>query len=263
MPLSKRQRAAVGRSVVYALSLALLVGVVLKVDWSTLREAFFDTEIFAKQFPKVLTVAARNTLIYTFFGFLGGLLLGLLLALMKLSAIRGYRWAATVYIELFRGLPAIITLVLVGFVLPLALKIKIGGTYGPGSVGLTLVYAAYMAETIRAGIQAVPKGQMEAARSLGMSRPRAMTSIIIPQALRIIVPPLTNEFVALVKDTSLVFVLGTTADNIDLAKYARDAVSDTFNGTPLVVVALVYLAITIPLTQLVALMERRARRMAH
>lgn len=258
--LTKRQRAKVRRYAVYALSVGFVLFVGAKIDWPKLSEAFFDTEIFAEQFPRVLTVAARNTLIYTFFGFLGGLTFGLVLALMRLSSIAPYRWAAGIYIEIFRGLPAIITLVLVGFVLPLALKIKIPGIYGAGAVGLTLVYSAYMAETIRAGIQAIPKGQMEAARSLGMSPWRSMVSIIIPQALRIIIPPLTNEFVALVKDTSLIFVLGTTSDNLDLAKFGRDAVSDTFNGTPLVVVALVYLAITIPLTQLVSYMERRAKR---
>ena len=119
---------------------------------------------------------------------------------------------------------------------------------------------AYLAETIRAGIEAVPKGQMEAARSLGMSHSRAMLSIVIPQAFRVILPPLTNELVLLLKDTSLLFVLGTTEQTIELAKYGRDAVADTFNGTPLVAVALVYLAITLPLTRAVAWLEARQKR---
>jgi polar amino acid transport system permease protein len=116
-----------------------------------------------------------------------------------------------------------------------------------------------MAETIRAGIEAVPKGQMEAARSLGMSYPRAMITIIIPQALRIIVPPLTNEFVLLIKDTSLISVLGVTDATRDLARFGRDGVTDSANATPLIVAGLVYLAMTLPLTQLVAYMERRAK----
>jgi polar amino acid transport system permease protein len=116
-----------------------------------------------------------------------------------------------------------------------------------------------MAETIRAGIEAVPKGQMEAARSLGMSYPRAMGTIIIPQAMRIIIPPLTNEFVLLIKDTSLISVLGVTSGTIDLARFGRDGVNTTANATPLIVAGLVYLAMTLPLTQLVAFMERRQK----
>ena len=258
--MSKRQRARLVRIGVYVLTVLVVVFLLVKIDWTKLQETFLDPEIFRAQFPDVITQAARNTLIFTFFAFTGGLALGLILALMKLSSIRFYRVVATVYVEVFRGLPALVTLIIVGFVLPIALQVKIPGTYGPGSVGLAVVAAAYMAETLRAGIEAVPKGQMEAARSLGMGRGRALFSIVIPQAFRIILPPLTNEFVLLIKDTSLIFVLGTTEATIELTKFGRDAVSDTFNGTPIIVVALVYLLITIPLTQLVAALERRGKR---
>jgi polar amino acid transport system permease protein len=133
---------------------------------------------------------------------------------MRLSSITPYRWAALGYIEFFRGIPAILTLILVGFVLPIALGFRVRellpflGDYGAPALGLSIVAGAYLAETIRGGIEAVPKGQREAARSLGMSDGRAMTSIVIPQAFRVMIPPLTNEFVLLVKDTSLIFVLG-------------------------------------------------------
>jgi polar amino acid transport system permease protein len=100
---------------------------------------------------------------------------------------------------------------------------------------------------------------MEAARSLGMSYSRAMITVIIPQAFRIIVPPLTNEFVLLIKDTSLISVLGVTATTLDLARFGRNGVNSTANATPLVVAGLVYLALTVPLTQLSALMERRSK----
>jgi polar amino acid transport system permease protein len=129
-----------------------------------------------------------------------------------------------------------------------------------GVIALGLVAGAYMAETIRAGIEAVPKGQVEAARSLGMSPFWAMTSIVIPQAFRIIIPPLTNEFVLLIKDTSLFFVLGFTASSKELTKFGRDILAANANATPLIVVGLMYLAITIPLTQLVAVLERRNAR---
>jgi polar amino acid transport system permease protein len=258
--LSTRQRARALRYAIYAATLALLAWVVLATDWTRLQENFFDPRIFWSLFPEILTRAARNTLIFTFFGFTGGLAIGLLLALMRLSPAAPYRWAAIAYIELFRGLPALVTIVLIGFVLPIALQVRVPGTYGPGSLALAMVAGAYLAETIRAGIEAVPKGQTEAARSLGMSEGLAMTFIVIPQAFRIILPPLTNEFVLLLKDTSLLFVLGTTDQTIELAKFGRDAVADTFNGTPLVAVALVYLIITLPLTRAVAWLERQQKR---
>lgn len=225
-----------------------------------MREAFFDTEIFSDQFPEIVTRAARNTLTFTFFGFVIGLSLALLLALMRLSSMRPYRWFAIAWIELFRGIPALTTLLAVGFAVPIALQWRIPFTYGPGSVGLGIVYSAYMAETIRAGIEAVPKGQTEAARSLGMTPTRAMASIVLPQAFRIVIPPLTNEVVALVKDTSLLYILGTTAATVEITKFSRDSALETFSVTPLLAGALVYLAITIPLTRGIAVLERRNRR---
>lgn len=242
---------------VFAAAIALL-GVA--VDWDKVATNFFQPAVAAEMFPEVLLQAARNTLIFTVFAFSGGLVLGLVLALMRLSTIRLYRWFANVYIEVFRGLPALLTIMIVGFGIPIALGGGLPGTYTPGSVGLGLVAAAYMAETIRAGIQAVPRGQMEAARSLGMSRMRATGSIIIPQAFRIIIPPLTNELVLLIKDTSLLFVLGTTAATEELVKFGRDSAFNTANSTPFIVVGLVYLAITVPMTRLVALLERRTAR---
>src|SRR5690606_8669508 len=120
---------------------------------------------------------ARNTLIFTAFGFTGGMALGLVIALMRLSTVRPYRWAATVYVDVIRGLPALLVLIFIAFGLPIALGISIPGTYGRGAVAFAIVASAYIAEVIRAGIEAVPRGQMEAARSLGMSRGQAMRRI--------------------------------------------------------------------------------------
>ena len=258
--MTRRTKKKLQRYSIYAVTILFLAWLAFTINWSQLQEAFFDPQIFKEQFPDIVTRAARNTLIFTFFGFSGGLFIGLSMALMRLSSIRPYRWFASVYIEIFRGLPAIITIILIGYVLPIAIGVRVPFTYGPGSLALAVVTGAYLAETIRAGIEAVPKGQMEAARSLGMSHSRAMVSIVIPQAFRIILPPLTNEFVLLIKDTSLLFVLGTTEATIELAKFGRDAVGQSFNGTPLVAVGLMYLVITIPLTQLVAVLERRAKK---
>lgn len=243
----------------YAVSLVAVAAVVAVVDWSRLTDAMFRWEIVTEQFPKILTSAAKNTLIFTVLGFSGGLALGLVFALMRLSSVRPYRWFAATYIEVFRGIPLVVTLLILGFGLPIAFQWSWPNPWLRGAVPLALVAGAYMAETIRAGIEAVPRGQTEAARSLGMGPARAMTTIVIPQALRIIMPPLTNELVLLIKDTSLISVLGVTAGTIDLARFGRDGVNATANATPLIVAGLVYLAMTLPLTQAVAWMERRAK----
>ena len=259
MAISKRKKAQYRRIAVYVLSVVALLAVALVVDWSRLQGAMFKWDIVVEQFPDILLSAGKNTLIFTILGFAGGLSFGLLFALMRLSTVRPYRWFAATYIEIFRGIPLLVTLLILGFGIPIATGWRRPNPYLQGAVPLALVASAYMAETIRAGIEAVPKGQMEAARSLGMSYSRAMITIIIPQALRIIVPPLTNEFVLLIKDTSLISVLGVTAGTRDLARFGRDGVNSTANATPLIVAGLVYLAMTVPLTQLVAWMERREK----
>jgi polar amino acid transport system permease protein len=248
---------------VYALTLAVLAFIAFNADWARLQETFLDPEKFADLFPRIITVAAKNTIILALLAFAGGLTLGLVLALMRLSSITPYRWAALTYIELFRGIPAILTLMLVGFVLPIALGVRMQellpflGDKAAPVVGLSIVASAYLAETIRGGIEAVPKGQMEAARSLGMSRGQAMRSIIIPQAFRVMIPPMTNEFVLLIKDTSLIFVLGVAVAEQDLAFFTKADVQRTLNGTAFVAAALLYLAITLPLTALSRHLERR------
>lgn len=259
MALNKRQRATYMRYALYTVSVAALIAMALLVDWSRLGTAMFKWNIVKAQFPSILTGAAKNTLVFTIIGFAGGLSFGLLFALMRLSSIKPYRWFAATYIEIFRGIPLLVTLLILGFGIPIATGWRWPNPYLQGAIPLSLVASAYMAETIRAGIEAVPKGQMEAARSLGMSHVRAMTTIVIPQALRIIVPPLTNEFVLLIKDTSLISVLGVTEATRDLARFGRDGVNQTANATPLIVAGLVYLAMTLPLTQLVAWMERRSK----
>jgi polar amino acid transport system permease protein len=260
--MKKRTRQKLIRWTLYVVFVGGLGLVSLLADWATIQRVFFNPEIAREMFPAVFTVAAKNTLIYTFLAFGFGLVLALVLALMKRSTIKPYRWVATTYIELFRGLPALVTIIFVAFAIPIGFPgISIpGGTLGKGTIGLGIVAAAYMAETIRAGIEAVPRGQMEAARSLGMSHGAALRYIVLPQAFRIIIPPLTNELVLLIKDTSLFFVLGSTPTTKELTKFGRDLMNQTFNGTPLVVIAAVYLIITLPMTRAVAQLEKRAAR---
>jgi polar amino acid transport system permease protein len=219
---------------------------------------FFNPQIMADMMPEAITVGVRNTIFYTVGAFTFGFVFALILALMRLSPVGPYRWIATGYIEFFRSIPALITILVVAFGIPIALGARVpGGILGTGSVGLGIVAAAYMAETMRAGIEAVPLGQAEAARSLGMSSGKAMMFIVLPQAFRIIIPPLTNELVLLFKDTALLAVLGTLAGGKEITKFARDLVNQTANTSPLVLGGIAYLVITIPLMRLVAVLERR------
>ena len=260
--LTRRQRRRVSLGVQYALFLAAVVLLATLADWGSLRENFARGDLAREMFPEVITIALRNTVVYTLTGFGAGLLLGVVLALMRLSSVPPYRWLAMAYIEVFRGLPALLIFIFVGVGVPLAFpgtQIP-GGTVGKVALALALVSAAYMAETVRAGIQAVPKGQREAARSLGMSSSRAMISVIIPQAFRIIVPPLTNELVLLFKDSSLVLFLGVQLGERELTKFGRDLASTKANITPILVAGLCYLVITIPLSYLARRLEARNAR---
>jgi polar amino acid transport system permease protein len=259
---SPRQRAARWRLIQYTVLVILVVAMFLVADWGELKRAMFDPDIIRDQFPDVLTIALKNTLIYTACGFSFGLALGLVLALMRLSSVGPYRWLATGVIELFRGLPALVVFIGLGVGFSLAFpayEIPFGNL-GVVTLALGLVGGAYMAETIRAGIQAVPKGQMEAARSLGMSHSRAMLSVVIPQAFRIILPPLTNELILLTKDSSLVYILGLSYDEYELTKFGREGMNTAANLTPIVVIGLCYLLITVPLSIVVRRMESRAER---
>jgi polar amino acid transport system permease protein len=260
--LTRRQRRRLSLGVQYAVFVAVLVLLALLADWHTLRQNFARGEIARQMFPDVLTVALKNTAIYTLTGFAAGLVLGVLLALMRLSSVPPYRWLATAYVEVFRGLPALLIFIFVGVGVPLAFPgVTIpGGTVGKVALALALVSAAYMAETVRAGIQAVPRGQREAARSLGMSSSRAMVSIVIPQAFRIIVPPLTNELVLLFKDSSLVLFLGVQLEDRELTKFGRDLASTKANITPILIAGLCYLVITVPLSYLARRLEARNAR---
>lgn len=262
--LTRRQRRRISQGVQYALFGAVLLLIGVNADWDRLQNQFAQKDLALRLFPEIITTALRNTVVYTLSGFLLGLVLGLVIAMMRLSSVAPYRWVAGVYIELFRGLPALLIFIFVGVAVPLAFPGTAipGGTYGKVALGLGLVAAAYMAETIRAGIQAIPKGQLEAARSLGFSHARAMVSVVIPQAFRIVIPPLTNELVLLFKDSSLVLFLGVTLQERELTKFGRDLASQSANSTPILVAGLCYLLVTVPLSFVVRRLEARAAKAA-
>ncbi|MDT0437755.1 amino acid ABC transporter permease [Streptomyces sp. NPDC005840] len=259
--LTRRQKRRLSRGAQYVVFVAAVAACAAAADWGRLRNQFAQGGIARQMFPDVITLALKNTVLYTLSGFAVGLVLGMLIALMRLSSVGPYRWFAGVYIEIFRGLPALLIFIFIGVAVPLAFpgtEIP-GGTYGKVALALGLVAAAYMAETIRAGIQAVPKGQMEAARSLGFSPARAMVSVVVPQAFRIILPPLTNELVLLFKDSSLVLFLGVTLEERELSKFGRDLASQTANSTPILVAGVCYLLVTVPLGFVVRRMEAKAQ----
>ena len=254
--LSPRKRAILSRRIQYAVIAVVLVAIALSADWGRLGEIFFNREAIEYVGPK-LPHAALNTIIYTMAAFAVGLALGLVLALMKLSSVRFYRAVATAYVEFFRGIPALLVVIAFGYAIPTAFQIRFDSIILQIALALGAVSAAYMAETLRAGIQAVPKGQIEAARSLGMSSGRTLRTVVVPQAFRIVLPPMTNEAVLLLKDTSLTFALGVGLTEFELTKVGRNALSEAGGGlTAVVLVGLMYLLITIPLSSLTRWLER-------
>ena len=162
MAMNPRKRAQLSRAIQYVILVLLVGALLLTADWGTLKDAFLDPTLVKAQFPDVITTALKNTVLYTIGAFTFGLILGLILALMRLSPVGPYRWLATAFIEFFRGVPALIVFIGLYFGLPIAFPGRQlpGGTFGTVTIALGLVGAAYMAETIRAGIQAVPKGQV-------------------------------------------------------------------------------------------------------
>lgn len=195
------------------------------------------------------------TLLLSFFGVAFGVLLGVVFALMKLSKNITLKGFSTAYIEVVRGTPLLVQLYIVYYGLPRLINMDFEDIT-LGIVAISLNSAAYVAEIIRAGILSIDKGQMEAARSLGMSHGMAMANIIIPQAFKNILPALGNEFIVLIKESAIVSVIG-----IHDLMYNTDTVrGNTYKPfAPLVVAAGIYFTITFTLSKLMGLLERRLR----
>lgn len=197
---------------------------------------------------------AKNTVILAAFSVCLGVVIGIFLALMKLSKNRFFYSIATGYIEFIRGTPILVQLYIIFYGLP-----QIGvdfPDYIAGVVALSINSGAYVAEIIRAGIQSIDKGQMEAARSLGMPHSMAMRYIIIPQALRNILPALGNEFITIIKESSIVSIIG-----MQELMYNADTVrGNTFQPfEPLIVAAIIYFILTFTLSKLLSVIETRMR----
>jgi len=218
---------------------------------------FLDFPVIAGYWGKFVS-GAKNTVILAFGGELGGIVIGLLLALFTISKQRTVRAPARAYINFFRGTPLLWQLSFAGLGVPLALGLNISA-YSTGLIVFSLNTGAYAAEVFRAGIQSIERGQLEAARGLGMSYMQSMRYAIVPQAIRRVIPPLMNEFVILIKDTSLIVILGLTEQQWELMTTGTNGFLNSYNASFYVVTALGYLAISLPLIRLVNGVEKRLR----
>jgi polar amino acid transport system permease protein len=226
------------------------------------RTQYFDFGLMRDEFDPVLDGFWYTIQLSVISGALS-LAWGLVLAVLRqlpgraLAPVRGLTIA---YIDVFRGVPLLLVLLIISGslgalaiegVIPEVIGIpRFFGRPDPfwyGVFAITLTYGAYMAEVYRAGIEAVPRGQMEGARSLGMSHGQAMRFVIVPQAVRSVIPPLLNDFIALMKDTSLVSFLGF----VEVVQAGRDVQSEFFNSSGLTLGAIMFLVVTIPLARLV------------
>ncbi|WP_280398027.1 ABC transporter substrate-binding protein/permease [Nocardia carnea] len=225
-----------------------------------LRDTFFDWSLYRQAFPDLFRTGLPNTLILAVVSGVLGTLLGMLLAVAGIARTRWLRWPARVYTDIFRGLPAVVIILIIGLGIgPVASGITGNNPYWLGAVALALLASAYIGEIFRSGIQSVEPGQLEAARAIGFGYRQAMTLVVIPQGVRRVLPALMNQFIALIKDSSLIYFLGLLATQRELFAVGRDLNAQTGNLSPLVAAGLVYLLLTIPLTHLVNYIDRRMR----
>ncbi len=206
----------------------------------------------------------QNTLIIAVFTVLFGTLLGILLAVAKMSSFKPLKWLSTAYIEFFRGTPLMVQLMfifyglpMIGITFPEISFIENFQRFAAGIVAMSLNSAAYVAEVIRSGIQAVDIGQMEAARSLGFNKAQSMLLVILPQAIKNILPALGNEFVTVIKESSIVSVIGIA----DLMYRTNGVKAKNYKTLEcLFIAAIIYFILTFVSSRLIALMERRMNR---
>jgi polar amino acid transport system substrate-binding protein len=228
---------------------------------SQLRSSFLDWELYKKAIPDLFRTGLPNTLILTFSASIIGLLLGMVLAVAGISRARWLRWPARIYTDIFRGLPEVVIILLIGLgVGPIVGGLTGNNPYPLGIAALGLMAAAYIGEIFRSGIQSVEAGQLEASRALGFSYASSMRLVVVPQGVRRVLPALVNQFISLLKASSLVYFLGLVASQRELFQVGRDLNAQTGNLSPLVAAGLFYLLLTIPLTHLVNYIDGRLRR---
>ncbi|OBF13754.1 ABC transporter substrate-binding protein/permease [Mycobacterium sp. ACS4331] len=232
-----------------------------KSTLAQLGTAFFSWDLYRQAIPDLFKTGLPNTLILTVCASVIGLVLGMGLAVAGISRSRLLRWPARVYTDVFRGLPEVVIILLIGLGFgPIVGGLTGNNPYPLGIAALGLMAAAYIGEILRSGIQSVEAGQMEASRALGFSYTSSMRLVVVPQGVRRVLPALVNQFISLLKASSLVYFLGLIASQRELFQVGRDLNAQTGNLSPLVAAGLFYLALTIPLTHLVNWIDARLRR---
>jgi polar amino acid transport system permease protein len=250
--------ASVSTGVVFAVLGWLIV---TSPGWPRVQQSFFDPETFDESWPRIAQAFWINVQLFLTAEVLV-LVLALVVAVLRSlpgAALAPIRLLATAYVDLFRALPGILVISILGFGVP-ALEIEglPNDDFFWAVVALTLLYSAYVSEVYRAGIESIHPSQAGAARSLGLSQLQAMRFVVLPQALRRVVPPLLNDFIGLQKDTALVSVLGV----VEVFRAAQIRQAATFNNTPYVITAIIFILLTIPLARLVDWLVRREARRA-
>jgi polar amino acid transport system permease protein len=258
---ARRSRDRRGAAIAAISTIVVLGGLVALVvtspGWDDVRDKFFNADVFVDTFPDIAEAFWLDIRVFVIVE-IAVLALGLGLALVRVSrspAVFPLRLLATVYTDLFRGVPVILVVYLIGFGVP-ALGVDVEVVV-LGGIGLTLCYTAYVAEVYRAGLRSVRPTQREAALAVGLSERQAMRHVVLPQAVRNVGPPLLNDFISLQKDVALIAIIGVTGEAF---RQAQIAASTDFNYTPLLGAALLYLAVTVPLARLLDWWERRQDR---
>ncbi|RVU29060.1 amino acid ABC transporter permease [Streptomyces antnestii] len=220
---------------------------------------FFDWQLIRQVLPDLLTYGLRNTLVLAVSSALLGSVIGMMLAIMGLSHRRWLRLPARVYTDVFRGLPAALTILIVGEGVFSAQISWLASPYPVAVLAMSLMAGAYIGEIFRSGIQSVEKGQGEACRALGLTHGQALRLVVVPQGVRRVLPAMVNQFIGIIKDSSLVYFLGLVTTQRELFRIGQDDAVTAGNLSPLLATGLCYLLLTVPLTHLVNYIDRRLR----
>jgi polar amino acid transport system permease protein len=262
--LRARQKRARRSLVISTVSTVVVIGGLLALlvtspGWPTVKATFFSASVFRSSFSQVLSGFWLDVRLFCVVEVVV-LIAGLLIALIRTArapALFPLRLLAIVYVDVLRGVPTILVVYLVGFGVPaLMLSGLPTGAVVLGGIALALCYSAYVAEVFRAGIESIHPSQAGAALALGLTRMQALRHVVLPQAVRRVVPPLLNDFISLQKDVALISILGPQ----EAFRVAQIFAASQFNYTPLIAAALLYLCVTIPLTRIVDRMQARSVR---
>ena len=221
----------------------------------TLVETFFNVDVLVSALPALMR-GLLNTLKLGLLAIGIGIPLGLIISLVRLYAPRPLRWLAIGYIDIFRAMPVLVVLILIYYALPFV-GIRFS-SWVSATLAFTFIMSAYSAEVFRSGIESIPKGQFEAAQALGLPFVLTLRKVVLPQAIRLVIPPTTSNCVSMFKDTSLASAVALP----ELLKEANDAQALYANPSPLIGAALVYLAFLWPMVRLVGYVEKRSKAVA-